>query len=45
MPRRFLKNRERAMLELVVEVATIARDEAAGAVVKISDVLARSAQH
>jgi hypothetical protein len=26
MPRRFLKNRERAMLELVVAVATIARD-------------------
>ena len=32
MPRRFLKNRERAMLELVVAVAAIARDEAAGAV-------------
>ena len=27
MPRRFLKNWERAMLELVVEVATNARDE------------------
>ena len=26
MPRRFLKNRERAMLELVVAVAAIARD-------------------